>query len=113
MKRRIAAIMEVKQAQPRRVGDNYIIQEYIQELTNQFADLLELGLRTGETPDEAGTSNGEVYETLGIVDRVPKEITSRLTKLKKRLREGAGQRPFRIRIGMRKGRVVAEIRPKK
>jgi hypothetical protein len=112
MKCRIASIMEVKTAPPYRVGDNYVIEGHILELTNQFADLLELGLRTGETPDEAGTPNEEVYETLGI-DRVPKEISSRLTKLKKRLWEGAGQRPFRIDIRMKKGRVVAKIRPKK
>jgi hypothetical protein len=114
MRLSIAAIMEVKTAPPRRDGRNYIIQGYTLELSGESADLLELGLRTGETPAESGTPINGVYEKLGIDRRKPEtQITARISRLKDKLRDCVKQCPFRIEVGMRRRRLVAEILPKR
>ncbi len=107
MRSRVAAILTVKSAPPRRVGPVMVIEGHELILSEQLARLLEFGLREGGAPFD--TLRAELFD----INEPTNEIRARVTKLDKRLcDEMTARTPFRITFETDDEILVARVIPK-
>jgi hypothetical protein len=108
MRTRIAAILEVKSAPPRRVGPSMVIEGHDLCLTDQLAEVLDLALRSGGLSFESARNHKSFCWNLYS----DSSIRARVADLKERLEEETRKTPFTVEVTTKGKCISAEIQTK-